>query len=442
MNDSNPAKTAAWRARISKYREEILKAALVGLPLFLISWLNDRLGSIVLNQPWQALVILLPLGAAIAVLWNRVARQGRLGLDRPFLVLLGSYVLLFVLAAQTRILDWQRDPELFGQPTRGSWLAPISWGDWRYKIVPKVTGNELVVVLRDATAGQTREAARAEAAVLMGLAQENEAKGVVFDYRFDGVSGVDTLLCAAVDSLTIPVLFGYGFERFQQRLTALPLPETLQSCVTTENLGHLVGFLDVDRKARVMPLFFNNDVERPALGLRAARLLAPANENLLLPYNGLVRFVEPSGGAHIEVDMTDVLQDAAARRSFSGRLVFVGERSEPESFATPFGTKPGVVVHADVAHSLIHQHYISDVPWWASLAVMLLFCYSLATLCADGVPTLRLVALCAGATVMLIGTAIFAIRVGPYWFDVIYPAAAVWCLLPLLLALRSRIGVR
>jgi hypothetical protein len=45
--------------------------------------------------------------------------------------------------------------------------------------------------------------------------------------------------------------------------------------------------------------------------------------------------------------------------------------------------------------------------------------------------------LCVAATACFGAAAVAGIMVGPFWFDVLYPTAAVWLLLPLLLGLRS-----
>ena len=67
---------------------------------------------------------------------------------------------------------------------------------------------------------------------------------------------------------------------------------------------------------------------------------------------------------------------------------------------------------------------------------MLVFCYWLTVWCADGMHVRKLVALCSGATVVFFAIGVSGILVGPYWFDVIYPATAVWLLLPILVSIR------
>jgi CHASE2 domain-containing sensor protein len=313
-------------------------------------------------------------------------------------------------------------------------LTPVAWGDWRYALVPKVSGDDLVVVLREPTEGKTAEAARLELIDFIGLAAAHDARAVALDYYFTGESAIDSALCSVIDAAGLPVLVGYGFERFQRRIQPLPVPASLDACVTESNAAHLVGFLDADRKARLMPLFFGNDTGRPALSLMAARTFAGEND-LPVPANGQLRFVEPVE-PHVAVRLADLRTNPSARNALHDRLVMLGEESDRDAFDTPSGRKPGAVVHADATHSLLHSHYIQDVPWWVSLAFVLISCYLLAASCAAGVSATKLAMAAAVATLGFVAVAVAGILTGPYWFDVAYPTAAVWLLLPLLLGLR------
>jgi CHASE2 domain-containing sensor protein len=140
--------------------------------------------------------------------------------------------------------------------------------------------------------------------------------------------------------------------------------------------------------------------------------------------------------------LAELRTNAAARNSLYGRLVMLGEESSEDTFETPFGRKPGVVVHADATHSLLHSHYIRDVPWWVGLTFILASCYLLAAWCAAGASAAKLSIGSAVATASFVLVAIGAILTGPYWFDVAYPTAAVWLLTPLLLGLRRALTRR
>jgi CHASE2 domain-containing sensor protein len=421
--------------RFARYREDVLRVVYMGVPIGVLQGLVGRVTASILSQPWQALLLMIPVAAVGWLMLRGIVTRRQVALDWRFLAFLGTYILFFSIAAQTRLLDWQRDPTVFGEPPGGgAWLTPVSWGDWRYKLVPKVRGDDLVVVLREPAPGRSAEIARTELIELIGMAAANGAKAVALDYYFAAESRVDATLCTVIAAARIPVIVGYGFERFQGRIQAQPVPKTLQPCMTPQVSAHLVGLLDADHVARMTPLFFNNDADRPALSLMAARAMAgPAA--LPLPSNGQLRFVEPAE-PHTRVRLDDLRTDQQARNSLRDKLMLVGEESDIDRFTTPFGSKPGAEVHADAVHSLLHSHYIRDVPWFVSLLLILGFCYWLAVWCAAGASVAKLAIAAGIATACFVAVAIGGILTGPYWFDVAYSATAVWLLLPLLLGLR------
>ena len=436
-------KPGIWAERVSDYKQEILKLAIIGVPLGILQSVTGRVSDGILEQPWQAIVFLIPIAAVGALLAWHAARGGSLTIDRRTLALLGTYLLFFAVAAETHVLDWTRDPSLSGQPSKRSWLTPVAWSDWRYRLVRKVDGDDLVIVFREPTAGKARELARAELVALMGLAGKQGAKGVAFDYEFHGESEIDSLVCATVETIGIPVVFGYGFMDEQQRRIARPIPPSLQSCAKPDRQGHLVGFLDADYKARMTPLFFNNDPRRPSLSLTVSRILS--DTPLSTPADGRLQFVEPIP-RHLRVRLSDLLDASQSHDStrglLNGRFVLVGEASESDSFDTPFGRQPGAVVHAMAIHSLLHSHYIRYAPVWVRFLSTLIFCYALAVWCANGWTVRRLLLVCAIATACFWATAVAGVVAGPYWFDAVYPTAAVWLLLPLLLTLRHVTSAR
>ncbi len=438
MSDDQATAREETRARHAKYRERLLEIVYLGVPVTLLQGVVQAVSAAIQAQPWQAIVLLIPIAIAGWLILRGVVTRRQLAIDWRFLAFLGAYVSFFSIAAQTRLLDWERDPTVFGEPSRGGWLTPVSWGDWRYGLVPKVRGDDVVVVLREPTAGRDAEQARTELIDAIGIASSNGAEAIALDYYFQGESRIDSALCAVIAAARIPVLVGYGFERFQRRLQALPVPSTLQSCVTEQNSAHLVGLLDADRTARLMPLFFSNDSDLPALSLKAARTLAGEAE-LPLPANHQLRFIEPAE-PHIRLRLSELRTNQSARNALRDKLVMLGEESNEDSFDTPFGRMPGAVVHADAVHSLLHSHYIREVPWWVSLLFIVASCYWLAAWCAAGASAAKLVVASAVATACFAIVAVAGILTGPYWFDVAYPTAAVWLLTPLLLGLRRALG--
>lgn len=431
---SSAAAVRDGKRRPLEYREDLLKILYIGVPSAVLTGLAQLVSTAILAQPWQGLLLLVPIALVGWLILRGIIERRDLALDWRYLVFIGVYVCFFSLAAQVKLLDWERDPTVFGQSTRGSWLAPVWWGDWRYSFVPTVRGGEVIVVLREPTTGKTAEQARTELIDLVGWAASSGSRGVVLDYYFDQESQVDSTLCAVIAATDVQVLFGYGIEPFLGQLQALPVPSSLQSCVTDQNSAHLVGLRDADKKTRLLPLFFNGRQDRPALSLLAARTLARDAE-LPLPANGQLRFIEPTE-PHLQVSFADLRTNSAARNALKDRLVLMGEESDLDSFNTPFGKKPGAVVHADAVHSLTHSHYFRDVPWWVSFLLIFASCYGFAAWCAGGAPARMLVIASALASGSFAAMAAVAAVTGPYWFDAFYPSAAIWLLLPLLLGLR------
>jgi CHASE2 domain-containing sensor protein len=439
LSNGPPEEPGKWAERFSTYQERLLQLALLGVPTLILSKLNDELSGRILEQPWQALWFLLPIGIAVWLLRRDLAGRREFRIDRRLLLFLGAYVLLFSFASQTSLLDWNRNLTVFGRESGRSWLTPVSWGDWRYRLVPKKRdSDELVIVLLEPAVGKSREVARKEIVDLIAIAAGNGAKGVALDFYFEGESEIDRLLCTVIERSGIPVFAGYGFERFRGRIAESPTPESLRPCLPAENMGHLAGFIDADGVARLTPLYFLNDETRPALSLLVARSLS-GDVGLRLPRDGLLRFVEPAA-AHEPLRLADLQTTEAARNLLRNRFVLVGEESKADSFCTPFGRKPGVVIHADAVHSLREAHFIQRQSWWVGLGFILVFCYWLAALCVNGASAARLAVVCGAATVFLVGVSVGAMLVGPLWFDMVYPVASVWLLLPLLLGSRRAIA--
>jgi CHASE2 domain-containing sensor protein len=429
--------SAKWRKRLTGYREDLLKAVVLTLPLAAVAKVQEQVSARVLGQPWQAVWFLVPLAIAVVLLRSRVVRRDALTPDRRLLAFLGAYILLFTVASQTTVLDISRELTAFGSTASRRSITPVSWGDWRYRLVPrKPDRDELVVVLLRTDNSRSLVDARKEVLDLVALAGQHQAKGVALDVYFREASAIDPLLCQTIATAagSMPVFAGYGFEMQNGRIVEFGVPPSLQGCLPRERLAHLAGFLDFDFVSRVTPLFFRADPERPALGLAVARALA-RSADIALPEDGLVRFVAPAAEGPLVVRLEELQARSRDANILRGRFVMAGEAAS-DSFDTPFGRQPGIVIHSYVAHSLLESHYIRRHSWWLGFAVTLVFCYALAVACARGASAANLAALCAVATAVVVAVAVVSILTGPFWFDVVYPIAAVWVLLPLLLGAR------
>lgn len=450
MGRRRPALSPTWKKRFSDYKEDLLKAALLAIPLALLSTLNEQLSTRLLSQPWQAIWFLVPIAIAAGLLRQRAVRNHALHPDRRMLFFLGAYLLLFTVASQARVLDVRRELTAFGAPASQRWLTPVSWGDWRYRLVPRQPErDQLIVVLLRPGSQRSAIDGRKEVIDLIALADQHQARGVALDIYFDQPSAIDPLLCQVVTNAakTMPVFVGYEFSMDDGRVVERGVPPTLAPCLPHERLAHLAGFLDFDLVSRVTPLFFRGDPTRPALGLAVARALAtkpsspsppagsPDHVAFELPEDGLVRFIAPADEGPLTVRFDELQNRTKDANLLRGRFVMAGQ-AEQDSFETAFGRQPGIVIHSYVAHSLIESHFIQRQSWWLGFAITLVFCYWLTISSAHGAGVVTLVGLCLFATAVVVGVSVLNIMVGPYWFDVVYPLAAVWLLLPILAATR------
>ena len=450
MGRRRPALSPKWKKRFGDYKEDLLKAVLLTVPLALLAKLNEQLSARILSQPWQAIWFLVPIAIAAALLRRRAVRDHALHPNRRMLLFLGAYLLLFIVASQSGVLDVRRELAAFGAPASRRWLTPVSWGDWRYRLVPrKPERDQLIVVLLRPGSQRSAVDGRKEVIDLIALATQQQARGVALDIYFDEPSAIDPLLCQVVTNAakTMPVFVGYGFTMDDGRVIERGVPPTLAPCLPRERLAHLAGFLDFDLVSRVTPLFFRGDPTRPALGLAVAQALAPKppplspsgaspdHASIALPDDGLVRFVAPADGGPLTVRFDELQNGTKDANLLRGRFVMAGQ-AEQDSFETPFGRQPGIVIHSYVAHSLIESHFIQRQSWWLGFAITVVFCYWLTISRARRAGAVALVCLCAGATAVVVGVSVASIMIGPYWFDVVYPLAAVWLWLPMVAAIR------
>lgn len=424
-----------WQNRLKSYREQILDKALLGIPLGLVTAAVDWALKRLTNQPWQTVWILLPLVLLVFIAGRSVSR-GALKMGRGYLLFLGLYALVFSAAASGTLLDWNRNLVLFEERAPRSWLAPAWFGDWRYSLVREQSPPPLVIVTFPPATGRSREEARFELVQLIAVSERAGALGVAFDFYLEGPSAVDPLLCNVVNKARIPVWFGYSFREVKGHVVRARLPASLQPCLPEERLGHLVAFADADGVARRVPLYFGPE-RGPSLSLRIARKLKEKDPQWSPPQQPLLRFTEPERD-YRRTSFRELAEQSDHRELLRGHLVLAGEDSTRDSFRTPYGTKLGVLVHADAGYSLVSGASLKASPWWLNLAYTVAGCYVISSLAAGGAPGRILLLWAAGLSLGLGALAALLVFAAGWWFDIAYPLAAMWLLLPLLLAFRAR----
>jgi hypothetical protein len=427
--------------RLTRYREKLLENLVFLLPGVVLAAVGAYLSRVLFDQPWRAVFLLGPVALAAAVLWYRAARRsgpGGVTIGRPFRVFLAVYLLAFGVAAGSSLFDWKRTLAGFGDTVPRNWLALNRLGDWRYLVIARrPTRTDLVVLTTSAPLGL--EAGRADVAQLIGVAAANDALGIAFDYYFTEPSSLDPWLCGKVRAAGIPVLAGYGFtvDTATGEVDRLDYPRSLESCIPLDSAqGHLMGYREADNRIRSIPVLFANLDGKPALSWRIAERLLPPDRRGALPRTGLLRFL-PTAEPIRTYPVDELFRDTSGVRRLRDRFVLVGEGAgSADTVPTPFGTLPGVVVHALATQALLDGRFIHEAPWWASLLFLLVACYvvTVSVSRGDRMGQVLLVAILLSLAMLLAAAA--AARFWLMWVEVSYALVGTWLLTLLTLLIR------
>jgi hypothetical protein len=431
---------------VTRYREKVIEAAILAVPLSLIaatqSWINTRL----LAEPWRILWVLVPLAAITWLTWRTLVRAKRRDLDWRWFVLLALFCSVFALAGASDLLVWKRAPRSGGyydqlhEQTRG-WLAPVWLGDWRYSLVRRAPSqlSGVVLILEEDAAGIAKEALRVRDRRLIELARIGGARGVAFDVAYEGRTRVDSIYCAAVERAKhersgFRVLSAYDLTPspgdLLPRRPPMPQSTPVLPCLPASEQGHAMGLAEGDGIVRSIPLQWERE-DAPAFSVRVAEALR-GSAKLSLPEGQLLRFIPPSDEPPIIAGrrLEDIERSPA---QLDGYFLVVGEQSPADTFKTPFGSLPGAVVHAYAVHSLLSGVSIRRPAAVWSAFVVFAGCYVLTLFAAKRVRPLRLAAVACVLTAIIVFFAAAAIYFWRVWLDVIYAVAAVWLLLPVLI---------
>jgi len=453
MSEKPPAEsqkpTETSKPLDAELRKDLLKMAAMAVPTALIglamTWM--RIGFD--NQPGQTLFIIIPGIAVLALLFVGSATRRRLKLGWPFLVFLPLYILIFYVAAESRILDWKRIAVSYDQVAPRHSLALNSYGDWHYRMASeKPPLQSLAIVLMKPA--ETYEQGRLEIADLLAIAQSSGARGVALDAYFVKYKankgaiekGIDEILCSRIDaarSKGMRVLVAYAFRRESGRIDKVQMDPDLEKCLPSSEQGHLMGYADWDGLVRSIPLYFWDEPQHEAFSLKIARSLNPA---VKVPNGGMLQFIKPTENfPTISFAKLDESEDEEVRSILNGRFILAGEESAQDSFQTPYGPKPGVVIHAYAVQALTPTTTCWWPPWWISLILVSVWCYLMMVVVARGVGNVKLILMTTAVSLFIVIISSVVMHLWETWIDLVYPLLAIWLLLLLLIVLR-KIGFR
>jgi hypothetical protein len=444
--DDTPAATGNNQPFDAELRKDLAKQLAMAFPTLLIVMVVTWLKDILFKQPGRALFIIIPGIVFLAFIFVRAATRQKLKLGWPFLVFLPVYILIFYLAAATSVLDWQRSLVGHERDVPRNFLALNRYGDWHYKFAEEVDNPDLAIVLMKPP--KDYQTGREQISDLLSIALASGAKGVALDFelwkyteeKVPVEKGIDRLLCSDIKRAQekgIPIFVGHDYELKQGRVDSVPIDPDLEKCLPAPVQGHMMGYAEWDGIVRSIPLYLENNRSLESLSLKIAKSLDP---NLKVPANGLLQFIRPANEFRT-VSFEDLDNSEANRSSLRGRFVLVGEESAQDSFQTPYGIKPGIVIHAYAVHSLTRDHFFERPAWWITLLMISPWCYLMMVMVSRGVRSLKLVLINLAASLFIVVISALAVYLWQTWIDLIYPLVATWLFLFLLIAWRS-IGMR
>lgn len=414
-------------------RSKLLEHVVLGLPIavvdLIVVWIMTRF----FTQPWQILAFAIPLTVLAVIAWWRLTGHRTVKIGLWYFLLFALFVLVFSLASGSELFNWSRSLQGYNESKPKNFLS-LNWlGDWRYWFIKQTEPDEDFAVVF-MPAGEKPEIGRVHVAQLISLAANSGVKGIAFDFHFrdNGLPQVDEKLCKELkDAQTkIPVFLGHGFDRQDGEIVFKGIAQDLQGCIPDQNLGHTVAYAEFDNKIRVVPLYFKNIKSREALSLKIARTL---EKDVALPAKGLVQFIKPSRNFP-EFEFNDLYQK---RDRLHDRFLLVGERRESDTWPTPYGPLPGVIIHSYVVHSLRHNNFLERTPWWSSLLIVFTACFLVVVFVSAGWSRNRIALLLLLVSLVICVLAWMAARFWWVWLDVIYPLLAMWLFFALLLALSK-----
>lgn len=406
-------------------RREQLRILLACVPVLLAAYLLVGAVGAFSERPLAVALLLAPLAVVAAVLGYPLWRDRRLLLGGGFLPFFVTYCLLFAVAEGTRVLEGRRATIAgFEEEAPSNVRGMNGLGDWHYRLAvsaPPMT--DVVLVTLPSFLGGSYEEARLTMAGLIARSVELQAKGIAFDYTLEESSRVDRILCARIgqaEAAGVPVVLGYRVEDRGGSSVRIPLAPEIGRCVPPERQGTLTGLVEADGRVRMVPTSHLADTTLRSFGWRIASVLARGDAGL--PRVGLVQYVAPE----TPPPTLRGVPEAADAAVFRDRFVVVGSDRAGDVWPTPYGSLPGVAIHAYAAHGLRAGHVVKRVDTRWLLPVVFALCWLLTLIQARGGgvrPLLLGAAILSGA---VLSSAALAMRAGLIWIDVSYPLVALW----------------
>lgn len=432
-------------------RKDLLKLLILALPTALtnliVVWLTNK----VAIQAGQVLFAVIPMIVLVVILWFIIRGRQQFKLSGFYLYFFLIYILIFSVSSGTNILDGKRSLAGFEDRIPRNFLS-LNWaGDWRYWLAKKKPASEdlLIVTMKPPllqNEGRVRidlNESRIQIQRMIRIAADNGARGIAFDFYLtdNATSSIDSLLCYEINrnrNKNFPIFFGYGFEQRGDSFVRQNLAENLRGCLPLEETqGHLVGYREWDGKVRMVPIYFLGLTDRDALCLKVARFLDKNSRNRETdtPESGLLQFVAPQ--RDFPKITYEQLSDPAERSIIKDRFILVGAEPSSDIAETPFGLRPGVVIHSYAIHSLLERQFISRASIWLSFMMVFTSCYLIILLFALRWPSWRILLYGFLISLIICFASGLAMYISLSWIDVIYPLLAIWFLIFILLVLRG-----
>jgi CHASE2 domain-containing sensor protein len=417
-------------------RKDLIKHLALAVPVLLVTIAVNSMESKFSAQPQVILYILFPLGFLTFISWKIIKGKKEFVLKGRFLILFLCVFLTLSIIAASGVLGGKVTLTGFDRRLARNYFS-LNWmGDWRYKFALKKNKYPGLTIITTKPP-RNLEIGRRQIARLIGYAINYDARGIGFDFHFERKTDGDSSLCCAVEMAKkkgIPVLFGYRWGEFNQEIRRIETVKSLRKCISLEQEGHTVGYIEQDGVVRMIPLYFRNEPDREAFCLKIAKILKPG---IQIPKNGLLQFVKPKKDFNVYRydELTD--EDKFDPILFRDQFILVGEESDQDTALTPFGKKPGVMIHAYGVHSLLENHFIKSMPFWSHFLMIFVTCYWITVRVKAGDPFLKLLFLNVSISLIFLWISVFAILFFLTWIDIIYSLAAIWLLLPCLLLMRE-----